>query len=397
LLKRVDVSNFKSIERSVVEFGRRNIIVGPNATGKSNLLDVLKFTRDAAQVGLDEAVSMRHGIDSIRRWSKTRPYIISIKLEFVDLLQNEKGFFKFSLASKGGEFTVTEEEGVWLGVDPLEPSERDVPFRARYKRDASGKIELEAKSNIYSTLPAPRLSQSELLITQFNPNISSPYSLLFRGLYAAVIDYGAYSIYPNVIRDPQPVSTNTSLQDDGKNLASVIRKLRSTSTRSKRESLTNALAQVLPSLSEIKIQNTAGFYLPTFKVDGFDGKNPHYLNMSQVSDGTLRMLGMLSAFYQQNPPERVALEEPEQMIHPGLLPVLFEAAEDYLEGNQSRQLFLTTHSPTLLDMFDVEDIIVAHWENDISSFSPISERQRDIVRQRLFTAGELMVVEGLIL
>ena len=109
------------------------------------------------------------------------------------------------------------------------------------------------------------------------------------------------------------------------------------------------------------------------------------------------MLGMLTAFYQPHAPARITLEEPEQMIHPGLIPILVEASRDYLdEEDIDRQVIFTTHSPTLLDTFKVEDIIGTRFDDGITTFSRPSKRQLDIVKNRLFTAGELLTSEGFV-
>ena len=186
------------------------------------------------------------------------------------------------------------------------------------------------------------------------------------------------------------------LSDDGSNLASIIRQMRNSSHRTSKEALTLALQQVLPIVNEIRIESAGGFFVPVFRVKDAEDAYAHDLNMSQISDGTLRMLGMLTAFYQPTAPSRITLEEPEQMIHPGLLPILVDAARDYLDDQRLvRQVIITTHSPTLLDMFKPEDIVGTKFEDGVSSFMRLSQRQLDVVRKRLFSPGELLVSEGL--
>ncbi|RYF41198.1 MAG: hypothetical protein EOO38_20975, partial [Cytophagaceae bacterium] len=103
-----------------------------------------------------------------------------------------------------------------------------------------------------------------------------------------------------------------------------------------------------------------------------------------------------SAFYQPKAPKTITLEEPEQMIHPGLLPVLVDATRDYIEEKGGRQVLLTTHSPNLLDMFEPESIVAATFDEGISNFAPIADRQLSLIKENLFSAGELMVREGIL-
>jgi predicted ATPase len=355
----------------------------------------MHFLRDAARDGLDHAVARRHGIGSIRRWSKTRPFNISIKASFEN--EDGKGSYQVSIASAGGEFSVLEEEATWTGEHPFPSRDHQgALFTFVYKRFGSKDIKIDIPSTGF-VVPSEKISvpESELLITQIGASSFTIVSIFFKSLYDEIVSCGAYSIYPNKIREPQSISNSDVLFDDGTNLASIIRQMRVTTYRGNREQLTSAIRQVLPIVNEIRIESAGGFYVPVFRVKETVEGYAHELNMSQISDGTLRMLGMLTAFYQPKAPNRITLEEPEQMIHPGLLPVLIDSGRDYLEGSGHNQVLYTTHSPILLDMFKPSSIIGAIFEDGISKFSPMSKRQRQIVEDRLFSAGELLVAEGI--
>ena len=393
MLKQIEISNYKSLAHVILDFEKENVVVGPNGVGKSNLLDAIHFVRDAARDGLDHAVTKRHGINSIRRWSKTRPYNVSIRLKFNR--GEVGGEYKITIASAGGEFSVVEEELHWYGSSPFgtNKSKEIFPPVSSIKRQGKN-LEISLPENPFGAIPDPSISEGDAMITQFAEGIFSPLAFFFRDLHESIVSCGAYSIHPNKIREPQPISNSNVLADDGSNLASVIRQMRATSHRHRRENLTLSVRQVLSILNEIKIDSAGGFYVPVFRVREIDSGYSHELNMSQLSDGTLRMLGMLTAFYQAHAPARITLEEPEQMIHPGLLPILVDAAKDYLDDDINHQVFFTTHSPNLLDMFKPESIISASFEDGVSKFRHMSERQIKIVKDKLFSPGELLVTEG---
>jgi len=395
MLNHVEVTNYKSIAHADFALASEVVIVGPNGVGKSNLLDAIHFVRDAARDGLDHAVAKRHGMVSIRRWSKTRPFNIGIKLSFVG--PTYSGFYRVLIASAGGEFSILEEEGHWSDSDPMNMMRENKdggPQSSSFKRIADGSVIFTLPKHPFGDFK-PTVPESDLLITQFGQSAYTPLHFFFRALYDETVSCGAYSIYPNKIREPQTISNAEVLADDGTNLASIIRQMRSTSFRVNKEQLTSAIRQVLPIVSEIRIESAGGYYVPVFRVKEQDSGYSHELNMSQLSDGTLRMLGMLTAFYQSRAPQRITLEEPEQMIHPGLLQVLIEAGRDYLDSRVNHQVLYTTHSPILLDMFDTDSIIGATFVDGVSKFSHMSKRQKSIIKDRLFSAGELLVAEGI--
>lgn len=394
MLTHIEIDNYKSVAHASLSFQQENVIVGPNGVGKSNLLDAMHFVRDAVNDGLDHAVTKRHGINSIRRWSKTKPYNVSLKLSFSS--GGQSGSYRLSIASSAGDFSVLEEEAIWHGGLPLNLDTDDKSLkRFQFFRKGDRQIEFDLPDSPFN-VGKLSLPIGDLAMGQMSPRSTSPFSLFFGRLHAELAACGAYSIYPNRIREPQAISNSEVLFDDGSNLASIIRQMRSTSFRANREQLTLAIRQVLPIVQEIRIESAGGFFVPVFRVSDNDDGYLHDLNMSQISDGTLRMLGMLTAFYQPRAPKRITLEEPEQMIHPGLLPILVDASRDFLDSKtKDRQTFFTTHSPTLLDQFDPASIIAAGYEAGVTTFKSLVPRQLDIIKDHLFTAGELLVAEGL--
>ena len=84
MIKKLTVSNYKSLgPNTVIELDKITTFVGQNGSGKSNILDIFKFIADAMRIGLEGAITKRHGIKAVRKWSSGAPLNISFKLNIV--------------------------------------------------------------------------------------------------------------------------------------------------------------------------------------------------------------------------------------------------------------------------------------------------------------------------
>ena len=153
-----------------------------------------------------------------------------------------------------------------------------------------------------------------------------------------------------------------------------------------------SLNRVLPNLRNITVQSVAGLLTPQFLMQDSDNVKPHFFHVNQMSDGTLRILGLLVALYQDPRPEVIALEEPELTVHPGVLQILAESIREICETNQ---ILVTTHSPSLIDRFDPSEVIAVEWIDGATVARPLNKSQISAVKEQLLGLGELMTVEGL--
>ena len=117
-----------------------------------------------------------------------------------------------------------------------------------------------------------------------------------------------------------------------------------------------------------------------------------WFDLSQESDGTVRLLGLLTAFYQEGPASLIGVEEPELTVHPGALAVL---AEVMVEASYRSQVVATTHSPDLIDRLPIESLRAVEMRDGCTEVGPVSKIQTNAVLKGLFSAGELHSMEGL--
>ncbi|MCD6512239.1 MAG: AAA family ATPase, partial [Thermoplasmata archaeon] len=65
-ISRIEVKNFKSFKELKIDIGKFNVLIGTNASGKSNFVNIFKFLRDIMTLGLDNAISLQGGVEYLR-------------------------------------------------------------------------------------------------------------------------------------------------------------------------------------------------------------------------------------------------------------------------------------------------------------------------------------------
>lgn len=397
MITRFKTEHYKSIGSMDLNLGAMNVFAGLNGTGKSNIIDAIKFLNECSESDLDTAISRRHGIDSIRQWSKFKPFNITFYFEAKS--RTGQGHYECTIGSSQRNFRVTKEEGQWQHTQTISRHDEDGnPVKSRrhlkttFSRKDSGSCEfvhyINYEEQHTDTIDLPR---DELALS-----ILRRYFFRFRGienLAKEIESFQAYSIYPNTIRSPNSVSNEQELLSDGDNIASIFKLIQKSKRHSHlKQEIVSSLQPIMPSLNDIHVQQAGGYYVPVFRVEEKSGEKHDY-NLTQVSDGTLRIFGLLTALYQPFAPQSIAIEEPEQMIHPGALRIVAEAISD---SSESKQILITTHSPVLLDFFESQDIFAVQLgDAGLTEVGRIAEEQLRSIQDSLFTVGELLASEGL--
>ncbi|MFQ3581971.1 MAG: AAA family ATPase [Chloracidobacterium sp.] len=315
--RKLELRNWKNFTHVEVPIGRRLFLVGPNASGKSNFLDVFRFLRDlsAPGGGLQHAVHRRGGVSALRCLAARRHPDVAIGV----WLERAGESWTYELAFN------------------QDKQRRPVVKRERVTRQAQGRLDviLERPSEADRTDPT-QLTQTHL--EQVNVNRD------FRDLTDFFASIRYLHIVPQLVREPDR-SVGRANDPYGGDFLAQLAKTNEKTQRARLRRIQEALQVAVPQLTSIELWRDA------HGTPHLRGKYRHWRPQGawqqeeQFSDGTLRLMGLLWVALDRTGP--LLLEEPELSLHPGItrfLPQILARAQ----RRAGRQIFLSTHSPDLL-------------------------------------------------
>ena len=369
-ITRVVLKHYKSIAACDVRLRPLTFLVGPNGAGKSNFLDALRFVADALNSSLDHAIRDRGGINDVRRRFRGRPYRISIRFDFT-LPDGFTGHYTFCIGDRPrGGYEVQREECVIQSAQILSPEE--------YFHVHNGTV-VQTSANV-----APAATTDRLYL------VNASGLKEFRPVYEAFSQMGFYNLNPDKIRDLQAPDPGDLLISDGSNLASVLAQL-SPAVKGRIEEY---LGKVVPGVHEVEVKKFGPKETLQFRQNTASAKHQWRFLANNMSDGTLRVLGILVALFQGNRDRRmrvllVGIEEPEIALHPAAAGVLLDGLRDAADNTQ---IIITSHSSDLLDdkNLNSESILAVEARDGTTTIGHVDEAGRSAVRDRLYTTGELL-------
>jgi predicted ATPase len=311
---RVHLENWRNFGQADVELAQRVFVVGPNASGKSNFLDVFRFLHDIVSVGggLEEAVRKRQGVSKLRALSARK---------FPDVV------IRVDLGGSNGE--------AWQYELALGHDSRQRP-QIKRERVRQGTVDLVERPNPSDKEDPERLTQTYL--QQVNVNKE------FRPVADAFASIRYLHIVPQLIREPDR-SVDRINDPYGGDFLEQLASTREQTLRARLKTISEALRVAVPQLSALELtRDTRG--APHLR-----GRYEHWRPQGawqtedQFSDGTLRLLGLLWAIVDNGGP--LLLEEPELSLHPEVvrfLPQMFAR----MQRRSGRQILTSTHSTDLL-------------------------------------------------
>jgi len=362
---RVSLRNYRSIRSSEVELAPFTVVVGPNGSGKTNFVDALVLASD---LGSDaaSAIQIRGGFTAIRRWETEEAEPLQGRIRVAvsrELLDTTYVEHSFSLVSHEGTG--------WKFLD--ETHEEIIAGKVRLRLTRIG-------GTVAGTLP--------LTVESLPPTTSL---LLFARQLVPwnFIEIHRLHLDLSQMRAPQPPGETSRLVESGRNITSVLGRLRSQDGRGF-EFVLAAMRRLIPGLEDISVEDLGGFLVLRFSQQQTSGVA--HFTAANMSEGALRALGIIVAAQMVTSSQLLIVEEPEVAIHPGAAALLFEVLK---RASQRGSVLITTHSPELLDAAQDEELLVCSYRNGTTRVGPLASTQREIVREGLFSLSELARSEPL--
>lgn len=387
---KIKISNYRNFDDLSVRLNDFNLLVGANASGKSNFVQAFQFLRDIANYGLEDAISRQGGVAYLRniKIAESRPLLFHVVMrgdmrwvwfpfdhdKFVTIHEID---YEFSFRKKGYEYAVDRDRMTLTYSSEGVAEKFSVSF---FNRD--GKLGIESTNPdiepalFFDAMPIFRESleaDEKTLLIEF-PLV---------GLYVQpALDWlskiGIYDFDPKLPKRATPISGPSELEIDGSNLAIVLNKILS-DEESKRGFL-NLSRDLLPFLRGVDVEKVAdkSIFFKLREKYAEKADLPAFL----ISDGTINMIALIIVLYFQQ--KRLSIiEEPERGIHPHLISKVMTM---FREASKKKQIIATTHNPEMVKQANLEHILLV--KRDEQGFSKIT-KPADSEQIRIFLENEM--------
>lgn len=369
-ITKITIKRFRSFPSATLVFDNPLFIVGRNGSGKSNLSDALSFVSEAMVSPLQAVFDRRGGIGAVRNRSSGQqsfPPNLGLAFEFGPSNGIEGGRFAFEVkALPNYGYRIVQEQCLVR-----------TKGGTRWWFDRAEKW----KSNVEGLTPA--LEPSALAMPLVGGD--ERFAPIFRVLGAMRV----YSIQPAKLREMQDPDSGVALKPDGSNAASVLQELlRGEGAGATKAEINRFLESIVPATKAVSPKKHGNKLSMSFSQEWGEKKKLTF-DAFNMSDGTLRSLGLIMAVFQKPSPSLLVIEEPEATIHPGALGAVLDLIR---KAAKTMQVVVTTHSPELLDAKWITDanLRIVSWQEGASHLLRPSEATRQAMHEHLMGAGELL-------
>lgn len=337
MINRISIQNYRSIRDLELELDGINIIFGPNGCGKSNIYKALHLLSASANGQVSPAISEEGGLENAM-WSGSRahwtPHRIAIACDTDEFeYEMQLGFpDRLPYPTQFQLDTVFKEENIWLSGFERRASARIL----QRKNQAAFLIDVNGEKQTFTE----SIYENESIFGQLGephrfPEVSQVRERMRSWRFYHDFDLSRHSL----LRKPAIGYRSPVLASDGHNLAAAFQTIVEIGAV---EVLEEILGKAFPDC-RFYVENQRSHFELMMEREGLK----RALHAYEMSEGTLRFLCLSVALLSPRPPHFIALNEPENSLHPEMLPAL---ASLIVEAARYSQIWLTSHSPRLAEL-----------------------------------------------
>jgi len=323
------------------------VFLGPNGSGKSTVFDVFAFLAECFDSGVRKAWDRRGRFKELRTRGETGP--IEFELKYREAPNQPLITYHLAINEERGRPVVEREWLQWRRGNTGKPF-RFLDFAGGGGAVVSGEEPDDTVERMHEDLDSPEaLAVNTLGQLARNPRVSA--------LRRFISGWSMSYLTPDQTRTQPEAGPAERLSQTGDNLPNVIQYLKE-SHPERLDAILSTMRRRIPRLERIEADVMQdGRLLLQIK----DAPFARPIHSRFASDGTLKMLAYLTVLYDPDPPPLVGIEEPENQLHPRLLP---ELTEECQEASDRTQLLITTHSPFLINPLTPEQVWVLYRDSN---------------------------------
>lgn len=330
----IEIKNFKSIKELSLPLKNINILVGANGAGKSNFIQFFDLLSNIFNQNLQNFILANGGANNFLHFGRKNSEFINGTISF------NVNVYNFALtATTENKFFFNNEE-----VIQVNPNGRKNTTYMGNGYEESYLVELRKKEGI----PYPLMDTITSMVYHFQDT----------------------SKEANVKQDTN-VNDNRNLKRDASNLAAFLYLLQEKHSEYFVR-IENTIKLIAPFFEKFRLQPLA-LDNERIRLEWKHVSSDDYFNANHLSDGTLRMICLITLLLQPNLPDTIIIDEPELGLHPSSIELLASLIKSV--STKDKRVICSTQSVTLLNHFEPEDIIVVDLENNQSVFKRLEQEQ----------------------
>ncbi len=334
-----------------------NVLIGPNASGKSNLIEALSVLAAAPR---DLQAPIREG-GGVRQWlwkgaagTPTATVDVTVQSPVSQVAER----YRLSFTETGERFELRDE--VVESERPLSPVEKQPYIYYHYQegRPVFNVLTTTDQNRLKRDLEREDVRPDQSILSQRRDPSSYPELWYLANMFERMRFYREFHVGRHT---PPRLPQQTDLQqdvllEDASNLGVLLSSL--LNLPDVKQGLLARLRDFYPSVEDVVASVSGGTVQIFFHERGLR----HAVPATRLSDGSLRYLCLLAVLCHPDPPPVICIEEPELGLHPDVIP---EVAKLLVKASSSSQIFVTTHSDILVDaLTDVPEAVVVCEKSD---------------------------------